>query len=112
MKTNTASLFNIILIAVATIALTVATVSVTYGQNTTDVEQVKDYLNQAMQAIDIGNNTQALKLVEQASDQLENMTGIVTAGEESEEDEEDEEDEESEEDEEDEEGGGNEDTDE
>jgi hypothetical protein len=84
MKTNTASLLNIILIAVATIALTVGTVSITYGQNTTDVEQVKDYLNQAMQAIDIGNNTQALKLVEQASDQLENMTGVVTVGEEGE----------------------------
>ena len=100
MKTNTASLFNIILIALATIALTVSTVSVTYGQNTTDLEQVKDYLIQAMHAIDIGNNTQALKLVEQASDQLENMTGTVTVGEEGEEGEEDEE------------GGGNEDTDE
>ena len=107
MKTNTASLFNIILIAVATITLTVCAVSVTYGQNTTDVEQVKDYLNQAMQAIDIGNNTQALKLVEQASDELENMTGVVTVGEEGDEDEEGED-----EDEEDEIGGGNEDTDE
>ncbi len=78
MKTSTASLSNIILIAVATIALTVDTISITYGQNTTDVEQVKDYLNQAMQAIDSGNNTEALKLVEQASDQLENITGVVT----------------------------------
>ena len=85
MKTNTASLFNIILIAIATIALNVGTISITYGQNTTDVEQVKDYLTQAMQAIDSGNNTQALKLVEQASDQLENMTGVVTEGEEGEE---------------------------
>lgn len=84
MKTSTASLSNIILIAVATIALTVDTISVTYGQNTTDVEQVKDYLNQAMQAIDSGNNTEALRLVEQASDQLENITGVVTEGEEGE----------------------------
>ena len=84
MKSSTASLFNIILVAVATIALTVGTISITYGQNTTDVEQVKDYLNQAMQALDSGNNTQALKLVEQASDQLENMTGVVTEGEEGE----------------------------
>jgi uncharacterized protein HemY len=85
MKTSTASPFSIILIAVATIALTVGTISITYAQSTTDVEQVKDYLNQAMQAIDSGNNTQALKLVEQASDQLENMTGVVTEGEEGEE---------------------------
>ena len=84
MKTSTASLLNIILVAVATIALTVGTISITYGENTTDVEQVKNYLNQAMQALDSGNNTQALKLVEQASDQLENMTGVVTEGEEGE----------------------------
>jgi uncharacterized protein HemY len=89
MKTSTALLFSIIPIAVATITLTVGTISMTYAQNTTDVEQVKDYLNQAMQAIDSGNNTQALKLVEQASDQLENMTGVVTEGEEGEEGEED-----------------------
>jgi len=89
MKTSTALLSNIILISVVTIALTAGTVSVTYGQNTTDVEQVKDYLNQAMQAIDGGNNTEALNLVEQASDQLENITGVVTEDEEDEEDEED-----------------------
>jgi len=88
MKTSTALPLSIILIAVATIALTVGTISMIYAQNTTDVEQVKDYLNEAMQAIDSGNNTQALKLVEQASDQLENMTGVVTEGEESEEGEE------------------------
>jgi hypothetical protein len=90
MKNSTTSCFNIILFAVATIALTVGTISITYGQNTTDVEQVKDYLNQAMEAIDSGNNTQALKLVEQAGDQLENMTGIVTEDEEDEEDEDEE----------------------
>lgn len=93
MKTSTVLPFSIILIAVVTIALTFGTISMTYAQNTTDVEQVKDYLNQAMQAIDSANNTQALKLVELASDQLKNMTGVVTDGEEGEEGEEDEEDE-------------------
>ena len=47
-----------------------------------DTEQVKEYLNQAMQAVDDGNNTLALEQVDLASDVLENMTGGADAGEE------------------------------
>jgi len=47
-----------------------------------DTEQVKEYLNQAMQALDDGNNTLALEQVDFASDVLKNMTGSVDAGEE------------------------------
>ena len=47
-----------------------------------DTEQVKEYLNQAMQAVDDGNNTLALEQVDLASDVLENITGGADAGEE------------------------------
>ena len=40
-----------------------------------DTEQVKEYLNQALQALDDDNNTLALEQVDLASDALENMTG-------------------------------------
>ena len=47
-----------------------------------DTEQVKEYLNQALQALDDDNNTLALEQVDLASDALENMTGGADAGEE------------------------------
>jgi hypothetical protein len=47
-----------------------------------DTEQVKEYLNQAMQALDDDNNTLALEQVDLASDVLENMTGSADGGEE------------------------------
>lgn len=56
-------------------------------QNTiVDTEQVKEYLNQAMQALDDGNNTLALEQVDLASDALVTMTGVSDTGEEGEED--------------------------
>jgi hypothetical protein len=48
---------------------------------TSDTEQVKEYLNQAIQAIDDGNNTLALEQVGLASDSLQTMTGGTDAGE-------------------------------
>jgi len=47
-----------------------------------DTEQIKEYLNQAILAIDDGNNTLALEQVDLASDALESMTGSADAGEE------------------------------
>lgn len=58
---------------------------------TVDPQQIKNYLNQAIQALDSGNNTEALEQVDLAEDQLESMTGI-----ESTEDEDDDEEEEGE----------------
>ena len=46
-----------------------------------DTEQVKEYLNQAIQALDDGNNTLALEQVDLASDTLGSMTGVADAGE-------------------------------
>jgi hypothetical protein len=42
---------------------------------TIDPQQIKNYLNQAIQALDGGNNTKALEQVDLAEDQLENITG-------------------------------------
>jgi hypothetical protein len=42
---------------------------------TADPQQIKNYLNQAIQALDSGNNTKALEQVDLAEDQLESMIG-------------------------------------
>src|SRR5918995_229415 len=44
-------------------------------QQTANPEQIKTYLTEAIQAIDNGNNTQALERVDLAGDQLEMLTG-------------------------------------
>ena len=62
-----------------------------YAQNTTipadtqqqnqtaDPQQIKNYLTQAIQALDSGNNTKAAEQVDLAEDQLEGMTGTESA---------------------------------
>ena len=44
-------------------------------QQTADPAQIKSYLTEAIQAMDSGNNTQALERVDLAGDQLEMLTG-------------------------------------
>ena len=86
-----------LVVAIATTALSIGTLNA-YTQNTTttpqasqnqtaDPQQIKGYLNQAIQALDSGNNTKALEQVDIAGDQLETMTG-TGAGEDDDEDEE------------------------
>jgi hypothetical protein len=53
---------------------------VTAQQNqTSDPQQIKNYLTQAIQALDSGNNTKAAEQVDLAEDQLEGMTGEESA---------------------------------
>jgi len=104
---GTTVVFSIVAIVVATILSVDATLTA-YAQNTTttptqtqkptpqtptnqtvDPQQIKNYLNQAIQALDSGNNTKALEQVDLAEDQLESTTGTVSV-----EDEEDDEEEE------------------
>jgi hypothetical protein len=103
---DTPVVFLIVAMAVATI-LSLDTTLPVYAQNTTtstpaqmqqpptnqtvDPQQIKNYLNQAIQALDSGNNTRALEQVDLAEDQLESVTGT-----ESTEDEDDDEEEEGE----------------
>ena len=54
---------------------------------TTDPSQIKSYLTEAIQALDSGNNTQALERVDLAGDQLEMLTGTESADDDEDEDE-------------------------
>jgi hypothetical protein len=95
--------FSIVAIATATVLSTIDNTLNAYAQNTTtptqtaaqpqtnqtaDPQQIKNYLNQAIQALDSGNNTMALEQVDLAEDQLESITGTESV-----EDEDDDEDE-------------------
>jgi methionine-rich copper-binding protein CopC len=86
-----------LVVAIATTVLSISTLNA-HAQNTTtipqasqnqtaDPQQIKGYLNQAIQALDSGNNTKALEQVDIAGDQLETMMG-TGAGEDDDEDEE------------------------
>jgi hypothetical protein len=93
----------IVMIAVvgAAMLLSIDTSMNVYAQNTTippviqqqqnqtaDPEQIKNYLTQAIQALDSGNNTKAAEQVDLAEDHLEGMTGGGAAATEDDEDEE------------------------
>ena len=82
----------IVVIAVvgAATALSIGATMNVYAQNTTmppdteqqqnqtaDPQQIKNYLTQAIQALDSGNNTKAAEQVDLAEDQLEDMTGAT-----------------------------------
>ena len=84
----------IVVIAVvgAATLLSIGTAMSVYAQNTTmppatqqqqnqtaDPQQIKNYLTQAIQALDSGNNTKAAEQVDLAEDQLEGMTGTESA---------------------------------
>ena len=85
------SLFGfIVVITVAATALSIGTAMNVYAQNTTmpteaqqqqnqtaDLQQIKNYLTQAIQALDSGNNTKASVQVDLAENQLEGMTGAA-----------------------------------
>jgi hypothetical protein len=76
----------------AAMLLSIDTAMNVYAQNTTlppapqqqltqtgDPQQVKNYLTQAIQALDNGNNTKAAEQVDLAEDQLEGMAGRESA---------------------------------
>jgi hypothetical protein len=77
----------VVMVVAAVTALSIDTAINAYAQNmttpptaqqqnqTADPEQIKNYLTQAIQALDNGNNTKAAEQVDLAADQLEGMTG-------------------------------------
>jgi TolA-binding protein len=103
---GTIVVFSIVAMAAGAALSTIDTTLNAYAQNTTtstqtptptsqpptnqtaDPQQIKNYLNQAIQALDSGNNTKALEQVDLAEDQLESMTGTEDTEEEEEDDEE------------------------
>jgi hypothetical protein len=82
-------------VAAAAVALSIDTTLNAYAQNTitgtnqtVDPQQIKNYLTQAIQALDSGNNTKAVEQVNLAGDQLESLTGTEVGEDEDEDDEE------------------------
>jgi cytoskeletal protein RodZ len=76
----------------AAMFLFIGTAMSVYAQNTTmpqdteqqqnqtaDPQQIKNYLTQAVQALDSGNNTKAAEQIDLAEDQLEDMIGTESA---------------------------------
>jgi cell division protein FtsX len=99
MKTNSTFGLDVIVVfsvvAVVAVALSIDTTLNAYAQNTTtatnqtaDPQQIKNYLTQAIQALDSGNNTKAVEQVNLAGDQLESLTGTEDGEDEDEDDEE------------------------
>lgn len=85
------------IVAAAAVALSIDTTLNAHAQNTTSAanqtanpQQIKDYLTQAIQALDSGNNTKAMEQVDLAEDQLESMTGTEDGEEEDDDDDEEE----------------------
>ena len=89
------------IVVIAAVALSINTAQNAYGQNTTTTanqttatnqtanpQQIKDYLSQAIQALDSGNNTKAMEQVALAGDQLESLTGTEDGEDEDDEEEE------------------------
>ena len=78
-----------VVMVVAVTALSIDTAMNAYAQNmttslaaqnrTANPEQIKNYLTQAIQALDSGNNTKAAEQVDLATDQLEGLTGTESA---------------------------------
>ena len=99
MKTNSTFRLDVIVVfsvvAATAVALSIDTTLNAYAQNTTtatnqtaDPQQIKNYLTQAIQALDSGNNTKAVEQVNLAGDQLEILTGTEDGEDEDEDDEE------------------------
>ena len=76
----------VVMVVTAVTALSTDTAMNAYAQNmttslaaqqnqTANPEQIKNYLTQAIQALDSGNNTKAAEQVDLATDQLEGLTG-------------------------------------
>ena len=85
---STFGFIAVIAIVGAAMLLSIDTAMNVYAQNTTipaaqqqqnqtaDPQQIKNYLTQAIQALDSGNDTKAAEQVDLAEDQLESMTGV------------------------------------
>jgi len=99
MKTKLIFSFGLIPLILATLFLTVATSMDANAQNNTaqvsqqpldqtaDPQQIKNYLNGAIQALDSGNNTQAEQQLDLADDQMEILTGSAAVEDDAEEEE-------------------------
>ena len=97
MKTRSICGYAVIATILTTTILSLGLLGNVHAQNTTasqqqqqtaNSEQIKTYLTEAIQAIDSGNNTQALERVDLAGDQLEMLTGTESVDDDNEEEDE------------------------
>lgn len=96
MKTKSICSYAVIATILTTTILSLGLLGNAQAQNTTapqqqqqaaNPEQIKTYLTEAIQAMDSGNNTQALERVDLAGDQLEMLTGTESVDDDEDEDE-------------------------
>lgn len=95
MKTKSICSYAVIATILTTTILSLGLLGNVQAQNTTaphqqqaaNPEQIKTYLTEAIQAMDSGNNTQALERVDLAGDQLEMLTGTESVDDDEDEDE-------------------------
>ena len=90
MKSKLIFSFGLIPLILATLFLTIATSMDANAQNNTeqvsqqqlnqtaDPQQIKNYLNGSIQALDSGNNTQAEQQLDLADEQMEILTGSAS----------------------------------
>jgi hypothetical protein len=68
----------LVIVASAT-ALSIGTTTTNVeAQNAATPEQIKDYLTQAIQALESGDNTKAIQQLKLATDQIDGSTGVST----------------------------------
>jgi len=68
----------LVIVASATILSIGTTTTKVEAQNAATQEQIKDYLMQAIQALDNGDNTKAAQQLKLAADQIDGSTGVST----------------------------------
>jgi hypothetical protein len=67
----------LVIVASAT-ALSIGTTTTNVEAQNAATEQIKDYLTQAIQALESGDNTKAIQQLKLATDQIDGSTGVST----------------------------------
>jgi cell division protein FtsX len=74
---------TIMMIVIMGTTLSVSTIVNAHAQTAATPEQIKDYLTQAIQALDSGDNTKAIQQLKLATDQLGTLIGVSVSDSES-----------------------------
>ena len=70
---------TILMIVVSATTLSIGTTTMkVQAQNAATPEQIKDYLTQAIQALESGDNAKAIQQLKLATDQIDGLTGVST----------------------------------
>jgi hypothetical protein len=67
----------LVIVASATV-LSIGTTTTNVEAQNAATEQIKDYLTQAIQALESGDNTKAIQQLKLATDQIDGSTGVST----------------------------------